>query len=203
MKKIFIIFAATLLMVSLVGCGNDEEKSEDKDTSQENIAEELTLSEALSGERSIWFESREIAKDSEIDTVYVFENNKVTEYVVEHHLEYSDLDGLTDDEIIDLASYINENENTSYPNPNPQPVDYKLTIKTDDTGNTTEEEDIVFDGVSSFAISIDGLTGIYDVYDTSYSGYFFNEDSFFVTNTTGKDITFEFDSPGTKGIEVD
>lgn len=116
-SAIFAATAACLLAVSIAGCGgtNGNDSAGDSVQSEPETTEAVPASTAF-GQKSVWmqYSDDQISKDTNVDRILVFDGKgNVTVYDTStvwmnggtsyEAVTFSDLDGLSDDEIIALA----------------------------------------------------------------------------------------------------
>lgn len=227
-----------LTLLSLSGCKDKELSPQEAREELKNAQTEIALSEAISEKRIIWYyaSDRNIEKNTDIKSVYVFENGKATYYDDLYNLTFKQLDGLSDIEIIELVKEVDatsndlkittELENAKF-NENsvkseaeaiteikeklvPKSSEFQLKIKTDGTGYRTKEESVVFEYVDFYTLEIckgtlhiNGISGMFTIYDKQYGGYLSGTNGVFLTKIDNVNTIFVFDKPNTKGIETD
>ncbi|MGI6215991.1 MAG: hypothetical protein ACOYIK_00080 [Coriobacteriales bacterium] len=249
-KKWKVIACAALAMVfalSLSACGSSDSGSGSgsagSGSGSGSGSTSQTASEAFSN-GGIWYVSYGTdgvpEKDTVIREVLVFEDGMVTPYpmnwgATDDDLTYGDLDGLSDDEIIDYVKNFHRSnfdywiEKTKEDNSDdsttlalldsatyqaPEPVSYELRVKTDGTGNNTEEETIVYThnlldlvnensvyDPSEEKLSFDASTGVSTVYDNLFAGFTGDYDLY--TIVSSEEATFTLDSPDSNGVTVE
>lgn len=172
--------------------------------------------------KSVWFYIEDgpykpqFGKDTEVSSVYVFENNTIVEYSCRgKKLTLGMAARMTDDEVIETVS-------TSE---NMQPQEFCINLYTDETGNRVYQESICwfteyqeerYKPPYGAVYKLTGAYGNYEVYDVVYSGYrgdsdynnaawFGNHTKFFFVTKIDTDEMQEFclDSLETEGALID
>lgn len=106
-------FIATTGLLA-TGCSSNELSPSEARGALRDSMREIPLSQALNNGRTLWFvdELDEVAKDKTF-LLLVFENKKVTRF--DHtSLTYGDIDGLSDDEIIELVLQASADKQREY-----------------------------------------------------------------------------------------
>ena len=187
MVKRMALAVAGMAAISLTACGGT------KGVSSAKGEEPIPASEAF-GQEGVWFYSDSAAaKDEKVDSVMIFDGKgNVTTYKTD--ITYSDLQGLSEKEIVELAK------------------------EQDQTGNNTASETLVYScrsGLNADVSEADGDSwqpyreaeeeielypglGVQEVYDMRFQGFGT------LVLMTGEDHPgFSLDTPDARGVEVD
>lgn len=185
-KKMMVVLILFCVSITLYACSGNKQKAE------------VPLSEALSGERKIWYilSGNEIGKDSKIRDIIVSNNKKISLYALDaNEITFKQIKGKSDDEIIKLAQNISykaiDKQVSDYSKSDLtdemkrglkiikethlENLDYKLKIETDDTGNFTKNESIVLmyksEVFQTLPFTFMDASNYINIYDSNYSGY--------------------------------
>jgi hypothetical protein len=206
------MFAVIIVILLLAACGDEgtasdipaDDSSSPQESSQTDM---LPLSDALE-EYSVWFRVYdEVTRDSQINEVFVFENGEFKSY-------YTDGKGLFIEDIVDMShdeflEHVREtlraySEERDYEEDfeEPQSSEYTLDIILDDLGQDTEMIDI---NTTEGTISLSGYSVVQTVYDTTFAGFRYPDDSngeIFLTSVDDSFTGFELDGPDTNKENV-
>lgn len=216
MKKLFKVFTlaivTSIVALSLTACGGNDElsPSEARDKLREQeMAKVIPLSEAFS-EEGIWFfkntydRDKTITKDDLIqDGILHFDGKGNATYYnftdADNKPSFADLNDLSDEEIIKKAEELSAEAGTT-----PTTAKFKLHVKTDGTGNSTESEKLV---IGDKTFNFDTALSNQVVFDSTYSGMVMMDSSWFdnclVRKVEDGHPGFRLDTPDTEGIKVD
>ena len=229
MLKRMALAAAGMAAISLTACGGT------KGVSSAKGEEPIPASKAF-GQEGVWFYSDSAAaKDEKVDSVMIFDGKgNVTTYKTD--ITYSDLQGLSEKEIVELAK---EQDQTVFKTDmqdfaesaekskekaeeEKEDLDSRmeeiLELETDQTGNNTASETLVYScrsGLNADVSEADGDSwqpyreaeeeielypglGVQEVYDMRFQGFGT------LVLMTGEDHPgFSLDTPDARGVEVD